>query len=374
MEVRELRYHHTYRPFQDLEIHWIQDNIVNFKLPWVDLDIEIERHQINKYKETIKSLRDSPEDEQAQVLLEELFPHKICYPIPRPIEVLKDLPSKLETPTSKSESFEKLQKEILSTLFKSQDFASKKWDIDHILSMCRIGETNFYDPVTFLHVLEEQRLIDEASSEKYRKELSLQLDKLRIADEEAFFDMMRLLLRQTHYVTSEISHALEKATHTSFLGYEKVQQFLNDEKGHDRLMSRGLRVLGVEDPESIEVLPHTSFLMALLQEATKSNILTVACLIGFFEGSDYASSDPLADVLLDSSKSKAADAYRIHYEINKNENHANFPFEMIKNLTYVQKEVILPAIQLLNLCSLIGVEADKYVFKRVEEKVQRCLH
>ena len=172
---------------------------------------------------------------------------------------------------------------------------------------------------------------------------------------------MKLIIRQTHYITSNFEPCVLPSI--SLFPNEKnvIKRFLNEEKGHDKLMVNALNELECCDPEDIPVLDATIILMNLLEKSAKTSLLALISMISFFEGSIYQDSDPLADVLARSSKPLSSKGYAIHYEINKKENHASIVYELLKNLNYKSKNELIYAMRFLELATILAaLENDTF--------------
>ena len=120
--------------------------------------------------------------------------------------------------------------------------------------------------------------------------------KARVAETDWFTNACQLMVRQNHYVTQRCDGALKPALTHAKSAREKVEDFIKDERGHDRILGLALVAMGVE-AEAVPVTAQSKILMDLLEFCAQRNFLAFAMAVDMFEASPYQETDPLADVL-----------------------------------------------------------------------------
>lgn len=216
-----------------------------------------------------------------------------------------------------------------------------KWDAEGALQFSY--STEGIDPVALFSVARRFHLLSSVESNStarlYAKTKSWK------GDPEKFARASRLMVRQNHYVTERCETALAPALELAKSAKIKVQHFMQEEYGHDRLLKAALLTL-TNDPESIPVTSYSKILMDLLQFSARRNFLAFTMIVDFFERSSYQSSDPLAELLSEGGLSAAARHIDRHHAINDAGEHENVAQGFLENMAPVDKNYATEALRL----------------------------
>jgi|GEM_PF-6590168 len=242
-----------------------------------------------------------------------------------------------------------------------------RWDAEQILNASKIADDQ-YDPNTVYAQCRRFRLRAEKSETANVNWYQL-MEELLVRNEEEFFRIAKLSIRQTHYITLNCVPSLSPALQSFHEGAGEVTAFIAEERGHDQLVLRSLRALGVMTPDEIELLDETKLSIELLRFAAEVCPLGFCCLVGIFEGTTYSAKDPLAILLEKSSKPKAANGIQTHFMINREHNHSNVGGEMADKLGFVTRDHALAAIRL----SELTVEVGNLLSQKLVSKVSKAL-
>jgi hypothetical protein len=357
-----------YLPYPNLQIDWNSDKSgFMLSLPWIMLEIETLAEDLPWIEKAINFLHLDQTHEAVQRFLSQLKEYNVAYIAPR---ILPD-----KTLSMKDDKISDLSPEILQT---PREFAQEidteaslalniqlsprwQWNVEEVYQACQIADTQFYDPLTLISYLQGYMLQSDALTDEFRTTIPSLLDQLRQMNEPAFFSFMKMMLRQTHYITACFQKYAPLSLQTFPEAEEEIEDFLREEKGHDKLMEHSLKVLGVDVPETISVLPENILLISLFKAAIERCPLAFTAMVGFFEGGEYGETDPIADVLKKSSLPQSALGYERHFEINKAGNHNEVIQDLAKKLPLQTRESVAFTTRLLELAAYIGSASDKYL-------------
>lgn len=366
-----------YHPYPQLKIHWHPGHQgFTLTLPWVELEIEVEDQDFPWIQDAIENLHQTPENPNVQKFIEALSEHHIAYPAPRLKEYLKD---EFETYPN--------EKKQVSSLISPQDFMSWtsphlelspdyirnftwQWDVAEITQVTQVHSTSLYDPLSVVSYVWGKVLTADAQGGIFREKLTHLLNALRERDEPTFFNFMKDLLRQTHYITRKFQEYCPLGLTIFKKAHDEIKNFIQEEKGHDKLMSASLKILGYDDPKEIAVYPETIFLMEAFKKSAELCPMTFTAMVGFFEGGVYGASDPLADVLKQSSKPQAAHGYDRHFQINNASNHNQVVYTLATKLPLQTYDQVVFLTRFMELIAHIGKTSDQ----RYANQLQKLLN
>jgi len=356
----------TLIPYEDLSIRWISNlSKISLELPWIELEVEVDEHEKDWVNEALKEIQSDHTKPLAQRLLHKLDEYPLSYIAARPQSALRktstessgDISVDLESPKTLAHSINPNLKELQTQLP-----ATWHWSLKHILDISRIENTLLHDPVTLVTFLIGKRLAHESLTDQIRTDLPKNLDRLRDMDEPCFFEVMKTMIRQTHYITSYLQECVRPALSSFKAACQVVQQFMDEEKGHDRLMIDALKALGCEDFSGIEPFDSTVLVMDLLKRTSQECPLAFTLMIGHFEGSVIEESDPFADLLAKSSCPASAKGYAIHHEINKREQHNKMILKMAQYLGLQSEQEVKYAARALELATTLGARGNQMLY------------
>lgn len=236
------------------------------------------------------------------------------------------------------------------------------WSAEKALKSTQIKNSDYYDPLSVVSYLIGKRLGTESITGQVRADLPPQLDDLRKKEESTFFHTMKILLRQTPYVTNHFEECSLPALKKFAAAKKNIKEFMDEEHGHDRLMVASLKELGCDDVNTIPPLGTTVLVMELFKHASQTSPLAFTLMVGYFEGVTIAESDPLADVLQKSTKPQAAKGYALHHKINKDGDHSHVIFELAEFLPLLTKEEVMYGMRILELASILGIMSDRVLY------------
>jgi hypothetical protein len=232
--------------------------------------------------------------------------------------------------------------EKVSSLFSAYT-ADWKWDADSALAFS--ANPRGHDPLALFSVARRFHLLE--AVEKNQTEA---LDAfVRDLPREAFQKALALMVRQNHYVTQQCDRALRPALALAARAAPKLEEFLRAEAGHDKILKKALKLMGVE-PESVPVIPSIFFLMELFHYVAGRNFLAFSLVVDMFERSSYQSQDPLAQLLAHGGMHEAARQVDVHREINDAGAHENVAAGFLSQMGAVDAAYAREA---LYLCEMI---------------------
>ena len=167
-------------------------------------------------------------------------------------------------------------------------------------------------------------------------------------DEPNFNRVAALMVRQNHYITQRCQDCLLPALENAKAARQKIQDFIQAEYGHDRILAAALSSIPSSDPQ---VVPESRALMDLLKFAAQRNFLAFAMIVDFFERSSYQESDAFADVLEHGGLSTAAKQINRHKDINDGGEHENFALGFLAFMAPVKKDYAEEALRLAEVTS-----------------------
>jgi hypothetical protein len=360
-----------YIPHKEMKVSWDSSQTdLTVSLPWVSIDIDINPNDRIWVQEAIENLYDRPSHASVQKFLEPLKEYNVGYYAPQ-----ASIPSKLP---SSSQSL--LDISVISSphnfitylgsqfLEELNDLPSQWcWDIEEICEASLIANTLAYDSLSVGSLLIGKMLGSEAQTKNQRIDLPQQLDILRQKNEGNFFNICKILIRQTHYITCKFQEYAPHALKCFPEARQVIEGFIREEVGHDKLMSSSLKVLKCPYPEEVSVLPEIALLMEVFKFASSNFPLAFSCLISFFEGMSYTESDPIADVLLKSSCPEAAKGYQVHFNINKEHQHKDTALHLMQKLPPRNKQEVSVAARTVELAAKLGNIFDISLIKIIEQ-------
>ncbi|WP_141735036.1 hypothetical protein [Oligoflexus tunisiensis] len=231
-------------------------------------------------------------------------------------------------------------------LFSQLNRQEWEWDAEAALEFSILGERihpeSLFSVIRRFHLLEVME--NDKGSEIFQKIESLPKSSFQVA--------AGLLIRQNHYVTEKCQTSLAAALDTAGQARKRVEEFMAEEKGHDRILDVALKAI-TDEPQSIPVTSSTQILMHLLKYVAGRNFLAFSMVIDIFERSSFQSMDPLASLLLKGGFEKAARQISRHKDINDAGGHENVGVSFLAFMAPCDKAYAREAIRLAELVSLV---------------------
>lgn len=300
------------------------DTGVFLKAPWIEVSFDKTTENTEELTRLVQALSNPNLSlEGAQLVTEYFEPleeHYLCYTLPTP------LPSGLDEHLSQSEVHDLSPQTFFATAVCASTQLSEtekaeilkrwegtqyqwSWDADAALGFASLGEK--IHPQSLFSVARRYHLLSLMENDPGSSVFS----KMAALPATEFKSAAALVLRQNHYVTRRCESALSPAQTIAGQAEPRVKAFMEEERGHDRILALGLESLGTK-PELVPVADITRILMCLLEFAARKNFLAFAIAIDFFERRIYDRVEPLAVLLEQRGFPEAAKRLSAHKNIN----------------------------------------------------------
>ncbi len=339
---------------------------LHYNLPWLHIEAELTEPDKSNILAAIEQLNSGNYfGSSAQDFLAQLSDFPASYLAPRKGDFSASQ-NNITLPTHD------LPGDLLKQVGSSFTIQTWQWDVADIKGISQCSEQT-YDPLCIVSYLIGKRLALETLTDPYRKSIEQKLTSLRSVDESLLFEMAGILIRQTHYITSNILRILAIAVDAHPALARLTEHFMDEERGHDKLMARSLESLGYQDPSAIQVLPTTKTLIDLFELAAGHSALAYVSAIGMFEGAFYPDSDPLAELLEKTSRPNSAYGYKAHFKINSEHNHKDEVFEFAAAIPMLNADDAGFGIKLFELISRISQLMDVEINQAIDRRVSGLL-
>lgn len=329
---------------------------LEISLPWLKGQISLPRDAFNDPNEVTPMAIEAFLNSSKGYFLNQDLPFlPFCQAIPRP---LSDFDRNSVLPKDKNEVSPDSPLSLLSILGHEDIPAFTKstywpnqwsWDADGLIPETKIENTSLTDPISIYTAIRRLRSMNQLES-KYAVQFGAGLNELLLRDEPQFFKTVQRMLVQSYYITSKCTDSLSPALPAGAFGPETLSSYIVEEKGHDKLVLQSLRILRTANPDLEEnVYPETVILMKALKYTAAHHPVAFCCLIGAFEQTAQFASDPLVDLLIQSSMPEAARGIRKHFQINKLGNHSEIGLQLVTELPPASITEALQAIRFSEL-------------------------
>lgn len=258
----------------------------------------------------------------------------------------------------------------LSQRFAFWDKRSLEWQWNPVSfeQLCCLPTSEFYDPLSIYTQIRRLRNIPQARN-SFSAQLNDELCMLAKTDEGKFFDLVLQLLTQAYYITLHCEESLYPAIAGCPFFADELKQYIKEEVGHHHLVARSLQALEVGLEEAVQfVFPETIVIMQLLRHAAQYYPVAFACLVGAFEQSAQYESDPLADLILKTSRPQVAKGIALHFRINKEGNHSEVGLSLCKKLPAYSYDELIAAIRISEMMSILFESTAFFVLQTLPIK------
>jgi len=337
-------------------------NKISVTCPWLTATVTVPEDDCDAVQILVeKSARDSLAIEDltlVQWLFVRLSQYPLAYVLPTPKQgqdhhELQDrdivaaglkqiLKKAVEAPRSQSDVTAFDIEEIVAALPRTD----LNWDVDSALAFSRTQKG--IHPESLFSVARRYHLIDVLESNQASKNF----DEIESLDPEHFALASAMMVRQNHYVTERCQEALTPALRIAQSATDAVQEFIQEENGHDKILGVALKSVG-SDYANLPASLHTRMLMQLLQFAASRNFLAFAIAVDFFERSTNQDSDPMAQLLQKGGFDKAARHIDRHKDINDAGGHENIAFGFLSNMDYCDEAYAIEALKIAEAVNLV---------------------
>jgi hypothetical protein len=214
------------------------------------------------------------------------------------------------------------------------------WDPAEILDASRIEGTELFDPMSVYTAIRSRRLDYQTTHAAQAHDLLARLTALKKNDEPAFFGALATLLAQQYYVTRECCSCLDPAIEQHTIIGDQIRAYKDEEIHHDRLILKSIRELSDRPTEEFFFAPEVRLEIEVIKYAAKTCALGFSALVSIMEGTVYPESDPVGDILRDSSKPGAHVGVEAHFQINRRGNHTAIPEQFVAELPPVTRQTV----------------------------------
>lgn len=300
--------------------------------------------------------------------------YPLCYILPTPKSGATDLHTTQEVQLGNSsleeilttglkeegrsdEEVKKMVADVLSNLPRKHFV----WDAETALSFAKV-ESGIH-PESVFSVARRYHLLELLENDK-GKEVFQFIEGL---PKEEFSGFASLVVKQNLYVTEQCQSALTPALEVAKSARPRVEHFIREERGHDRLLSAAMKSIA-KDPSSVPVSSQTISLMSLLKLAAHRNFLSFAIIVDFFERSTYEKMDPLANLLKKGGFDEAAKQINRHMEINDAGEHENMGLSFLSAMTPCDPQYVREAYRIAEAASLVMNSVSNSAVKLAKKK------
>lgn len=334
-------------PYEELKIQKSKKEPKKYTLatPWLRFDIEMDleaaefENCICKFiNENNESNEPTQDPELVSWFLEHFAHFPICYRLPRAnlMQVASHWFSKtmedqdLWTPKRLGEAIIKESDPFFDFNWQSSnpvDLQVWSWENESTAWFAKSPNSFTYDPVSVFTIIRRYHLKTleqrDASQKLYNTIRDLGLKK----DTKKLKWLIALTIKQNYYATKMCQTSLEPCIQR-FPHFSALQDFIESEQGHDKLMLEALASVGYK-PEDIPTLPKCEFAMRTLFYAAKHNFLAFSCALDMFERDDYQEKDYLASILKEAGFTGASSLLQKHKRINAQHHHDEIGLKLL---------------------------------------------
>lgn len=330
-----------------------------FSAPWLTFYVDVDSDDASRAEQIIRKWSEGSvgTNDIAEInwLFASVAEYPVAYILPR-AEIFGADNHQVLNPRLRLESPAKLLEELLpiSEHPNVANVAAKlstkwTWDVDAALEFSNAH--NGVDPESIFSVARRYHLLNDLESNKtlhlFSYVSSLEKPSFKFRNAAA------LILRQNHYVTEKCDSVLRPALKLAQTGQDELNEFMRAESGHDRLLERALKSMGVE-PNTLPILKSIIVLMDVFGAAARRNFLGFSMIVDIFERSSYTRRDPLAELLAKGGQLAAAKQIERHREINDSGGHENAALSFLNHMRSVDAQYAIEALRLAELVTLVA--------------------
>lgn len=241
--------------------------------------------------------------------------------------------------------------------------APQRWDVTQILGISECGP-KLTDPLSLLSALRRLHLRDVVELTRDVHTFAL----LRSIPRRNWKTALGHVVRQNHYVTERCQAALTPALGLHQGARPRIEAFLREERGHDRLLASSLDELG-RRPSEWPVLPATVHLMDVFESSAGRNLVAFAFLVDMFERTPASGRNPVVEALLEIGHKEAALPLQKHAAINARGGHHQEAMEILAAAGAIPESCAREAVALAETASDALVQ---FVRERAEHVRALC--
>lgn len=350
----------SFLPYAETQFTYDKGNArLSVESPWVQLQVDIDRDRIDSVGDLVERLRDPDRvrrDAQVQEFLGFFADMPLVHCLPRALDCervyhsLGDAILKSRGPVDFMTAINTFPEIDVASAF---SYMPREWEWDYkaIAAECQVPGTELYDPFSVYTALRRKRLLFQTDHAQHAHHLIAYLDALKHADEKKFFEAMAIVLSQQYYVTGQCHACLDPASRTLGIIGDEIQAYAREEINHDRLILRSIEHLIEADPSSFTYMPEVKLEIEVIKYAGEHCALAFSALVSIMEGTVYPESDPVGDILRNTSRPDSHKGVEAHFQINKQGNHTAIPETFVAKLPAVSLDTVRIA-TLLTECTI----------------------
>jgi hypothetical protein len=350
----------SYLPYPETQFTYDKRNArLSVESPWVQLQVDIDHHRLDSIGNVIEGLGD-PErvqrDPEIQDFLKFFADMPLVHCLPRALAVDGHYHSTAAAILGSAGPADFMAS---INVFPAIDVASAfaymprhwEWDDSDIAAQSQVPGTDLYDPFSAYTALRRKRLLFQTGQAQDAHALIAYLNTLKHHDEGKFFEAMAIVLSQQYYVTGQCHACLDPAASTLTVIGEEIRAYANEEINHDRLILRSIEQLVKADPSHFTYMPEVQLEIEVIKYAAQHCALGFSTLVSIMEGTVYPASDPVGDILRNTSRPDSHKGVEAHFQINKQGNHTAIPETFVARLPAVSRDTVRIA-TLLTECTI----------------------
>jgi hypothetical protein len=345
----------TYTPYPGTSFTWDGTQILRASCPWLAMDVDIDPDQHAALADVVERIEGTPSsiaDDDVQDFLRFFAGYPLLHVNPRqfgpgvaPYDSRADELADAAGPLQFLRAINPFPEIDLDAAF-SYFPQAWEWDLQPILEAAAIPGSDLYDPMSVYTAIRARRLQFQIEQSHHARNLLAHLDTLRRENEPVFFKVMAIILSQQYYVTGQCDHCLTPAAGHHGLIRDQVMAYMGEEQNHDRLILRSIRAISDEEPENFIYVPEVKLEIEVIKYSARTCALGFSALVSIMEGTVYPESDPVGDILRQSSRPASHAGVEAHFQINRGSNHTAIPETFVEQLPPVTETTVRNAVRL----------------------------
>ena len=360
-------------PYEELKVTKLEEipRAFRFQTPWYATDIVTSEVGEKIFQNLF--VEGSLETESQDKLLD-LYRQTLSSTIHEPYAYILPIspglsnPPPLEIPLPPTQNFSSSQ--IFAKEFSLPNFTMPNgwtWDPDSALQISHVEGTAYYSPLSLFSVFRRFFYLQAAEMDStktlYRDLPLLCPDKVHLQNALAY------VITQNLHVTQKCEEVLQYALIRADVNESALREFINAERGHDKIMLRALDAIPSEvlKPWSGETNPTTQLLMDVFEQIAKNNFLAFAFAICVFERPQLEDIHPITRLLQENDLGEAARRYEAHHKINEDGDHDHIGFEMIQRMPFLNREEAIQATHWAEALSTVMTSHSASLLAKIAE-------
>ncbi|MEQ1722485.1 MAG: hypothetical protein ABL930_04870 [Pseudobdellovibrio sp.] len=328
--------------------------------PWLKFQFDVNANDISRAEQITKKISDktiaASDLEDLNWLLSSFASYPFAYILPRPHIFGSDLHDifgktlNLNSPTETLAHITENSEHQQATRLVSLKSLATEWTWDAEASLAFSQAEGGYDPESLFSIARRFHLLNDLENNQ-TAQMFEHMKTLSKGSSE-FKKASALVMRQNHYITEKCEQVLSAALPLAQNATEAIEEFMQAESGHDKILEKALSNLGT-DAKEVKVMDSTLVLMELFHLIAKKNLLAFSMVVDIFERTSYLEEDPFAKILIDGGEAAAASKIETHREINNSGGHENVAIGFLAYMKPVTADYATEALKLAELLTQV---------------------